>query len=417
MDIWGVTWIILSFLLFPFGYKPLLLLLVLSSIFQASSAFALGALNMPLSPFVELVFILRLFFPINGKGFVNFRNKKILTSFLLILIIWGYTYLATHLFSGMRVFSSLQSFELNFITNGMPLKWSGANINQLIILSIHLVTLGFIYYRRNEIDKEFFLKCILFSFIIFVSFCIVWKFMPGLYAVISALIFNNASYSVTSIYEGRAAGTFAEPSLAGVYICSFAIPLLCSRQLSYKIIGLSAIGIFGLNLSTSGLFTLLVSVPITFILLVRKTIRNYMISSFLALGMAAVAIPLVSLLTKYAAQKSSSDSGLMRGAANSSAIDNIINSYGFGIGVGSERASSLLIALINNLGIFILSFMILFIYKMIHSERKNEDKIALALFMVSLVGSFSGNPEYTLAFIWVFLYASVVCGNNSENKI
>ncbi|MCY4766099.1 hypothetical protein [Klebsiella aerogenes] len=416
MDIWGGIWIVLAIVFFPFGYKPLLLLLVLSSIFQASSAFAFGPLNMPLAPFIEILFILRLFLPLGGKGFVSFRNKTVLMSFLLIGIVWGYTFLAANLFSGIRVYSSLQSFELNFITHGVPLRWSGANINQLIILSLHILTLGFVYYRRNEIDRAYFMKCIVFTLVVFISFCLIWKFTPGIYSVISPLIFNNTSYSITAIYEARAAGTFSEPSLAGLYIGSLAVPLLCTKNWVYKLIGICTLGIFLLNLSTTGLFTILISIPVIFIIMVRKTIRNYMYISFLSMILAVGAMPISEILSSYAAQKSASDSGLMRGAANSNAIENIINSYGFGIGVGSERASSLIIALINNLGFVILFIFIYHIYKMIKTDKDITSNIAIVLFFVALIGSFAGNPEYTLAFMWVFLYAGISRGGVLQSK-
>lgn len=156
MDLWGITWTALALVLFPFGYKPMLFLLVMSSIFQGSSALSMGALNIPLSPFVECLFVARLCLPMEGKGFVNLKNKKILVAILWIVIIWIYTYFSANLFSGLRVYSSLQSFESNFVTHGMPLRWSGANLNQLVILSTHILTLSLIYYRREDIDKSFF---------------------------------------------------------------------------------------------------------------------------------------------------------------------------------------------------------------------------------------------------------------------
>jgi hypothetical protein len=74
MDLWGIIWTALALVLFPFGYKPMLFLLVMSSIFQGSSALSMGALNIPLS-FVECLFVAECL-PMEGKGFVNLKNKK-----------------------------------------------------------------------------------------------------------------------------------------------------------------------------------------------------------------------------------------------------------------------------------------------------------------------------------------------------
>lgn len=416
MDLWGITWTALALVLFPFGYKPMLFLLVMSSIFQGSSALSMGALNIPLSPFVECLFVARLCLPMEGKGFVNLKNKKILVAILWIVIIWIYTYFSANLFSGLRVYSSLQSFESNFVTHGMPLRWSGANLNQLVILSTHILTLSLIYYRREDIDKSYFLNCILFTLVVFIGICIVWKIFPAVYTALSLLIFNNTSYSVTSLYEARVSGTFVEPSLAGLYICTFAVPLLCAKKKVYKILGLGCIFVFALNLSTSGLFTLVISAPIVFIILFRKTIQNYFLCALVSITMTLAIIPVINLFSKYAEQKSSSDSGVMRGAANLNAFENIFNSYGFGLGVGSERASSLLITIINNFGIGIGLIFALYGYRLLKNRNKNSDanQLLITLFTVSFFGSFSANPEYTLAFMWILLYACIVKGGELD---
>jgi hypothetical protein len=50
-------------------------------------------------------------------------------------------------------------------------------------------------------------------------------------------------------------------------------------------------------------------------------------------------------------EKASSESGVERGSWNAQAITNVIDTYGFGVGIGSTRASSWVLAVLASLGI------------------------------------------------------------------
>jgi hypothetical protein len=55
-------------------------------------------------------------------------------------------------------------------------------------------------------------------------------------------------------------------------------------------------------------------------------------------------------------------------------------------------------------------------YRLLKNRNKNSDanQLLITLFTVSFFGSFSANPEYTLAFMWILLYACIVKGGELD---
>jgi hypothetical protein len=61
--------------------------------------------------------------------------------------------------------------------------------------------------------------------------------------------------------------------------------------------------------------------------------------------------------------KANSDSGVERGNLNRQALVNIVETYGFGVGIGSSKASSFALVLLSNLGIVGTIFFAVFVWK------------------------------------------------------
>lgn len=74
--------------------------------------------------------------------------------------------------------------------------------------------------------------------------------------------------------------------------------------------------------------------------------------------------------------KSSSNSGLERASWNASALQNFLDTFGLGTGLGSVRASSFALALLSNLGIAgTLFFLMFFITILIRTPKDQEDAV------------------------------------------
>ncbi len=68
-------------------------------------------------------------------------------------------------------------------------------------------------------------------------------------------------------------------------------------------------------------------------------------------------------------RKSSSDSGIERGAWNINGLRNFVESYGLGVGLGTSRTSSFVIALISNVGVLGTLFYFAFILRVVIGRR------------------------------------------------
>lgn len=412
MDIWGVVWLLFFLFVFPFGYKPTVLILSLAAIFNASVILKVGGSALPLYTGIELLVILRLLLPYRGSGFLKFNDFYTFFIFITIIFLWVYTYLVANFFAGIKVYSGQSGFETNFSSGGIPLEWGGANINQLVLLSVHLILVLLMYKRRNYISQDFYLFSIFCSTIVFSIFSFMWKFLPALYMNISELFFNNSNKNLPpAVYEARLSGTFSEPSYAGVFIGTFSIIFLLNKKLSYKVMGLILLYLGFLNLSSSFVFTLLVSVFVLFFLFKSRLDIKLLGICILFLSSIFVYMIFNDYIIQYLDKKGDSTSGIVRVASNWNAINNFINSFGLGIGVGSERPSSLIVSMLNNLGVIFTGILLFLIFKLVKFRDNYHSYVLLISLVVVFLGCFTSIPEYTWAVIWNLIYANICCAD------
>lgn len=408
MDAWGLFWIFLTVFLFPFGYKPIIILLSIASIFSAGKVFSIGSSDVPIFFFVEIMVILRLILPNKNHKFLTFKDSTSFVYLLFIISLWLYTYLVANLFGDLRVFSSINSMEDSYRTGGVFLNWSSANINQLMLLTAHLLLALICYKRKDVISKIFYFKTIVLTSLIFMSISFIWKFQPDLYSIIGFYIFNNLGYAINALHEARLSGTFLEPSAAGLYISTLCIPFLVHENKNIKLLGLVFIYLSFLNLSSTLFFSLIVSFLI--IWFSTKLKLDYKVLWVMLL------IILISLLFflfgdeffSYIDSKSLSQSGEVRAEVNANSIVNIYKSYFFGIGLGSERTSSMFLTLFNNLGFLFGPLLIYIVYRLLSPIQ--NDKVGYTLRMMLLIsffGSFVSMPELTNPIMWNLIFANI----------
>ncbi|SDB94106.1 hypothetical protein [Acinetobacter boissieri] len=408
MDLWGALWLGIALLVFPFGYKPIILLLSVSSIFQTSKMLSIGSTNLPLFFCIEFILILRLILPYKDSGLINFKSKYIYIYISTIILIWLYSYLMAFIFDGMTVYSSIVgSNEQNVAQGGIHLSWGSANINQLVLLSMHLITAVVIYLRRDLLRAEFYLKTILFSIYIFFTISLIWKFFPYAYKIVAIIILNNDSYSSSAIFENRLSGTFSEPSLAGLFIASYCIPMLIYNEIKVKIVGFILLFLSLLNLSTTLVFAFLVGLVIL-LFSIKKRLEIKIIFLICSIFISSFAYFLFNeFLLSYLNNKSQSISGQVRADVNWHAFGNFLESYMFGLGLGSERPASLILTMLNNLGIFLSIFLIYIIIKILDLSYSKTKNLLLFALAISFFGSFASIQEITIAVMWNLIFACI----------
>ena len=414
MDIWGVSWLLIAIVIFPFGYKPMILILSLASIFSAGKIITIGSVSLPIYYVMEIFTILRLALPYKNNKAVGFSDSKSFFTFFIIFIIWLYTFLVSNFFEGLKVYSSNMSMEDNFSVGGIFLKWGGANINQLMLISVHLILALIIYKRRYVLDKKFYYKSIIFSAIIFTSISLIWKFYPSLYYIIGNTIFNNTNYSVNAFFEERLSGTFLEPSLAGLFLGSLTIFFLMDRSTYIKFLGVIFCFLGFLNMSSTFIFTLFFSFLVCF-----SSFRLRLDYKILWLMCFFIIIILFLIIFNnsifdYIENKNYSQSGVVRAGVNENSINNIIQTYFLGVGLGSERTSSLLITVFNNLGVVLGPLLIFFVYRLLSPIKTRLDLNLRMILYVCIVGSFVSIPELTGAIMWNLIFSNILVSKEND---
>ncbi|HEU4635965.1 MAG TPA: hypothetical protein VFS41_07300, partial [Edaphobacter sp.] len=185
-----------------------------------------------------------------------------------------------------------------------------------------------------------------------------------------SIVLNNPGYALwdvsQEVHGTRNPGTFSEPSLAGAFLVLFCIAFLAQylqlRGRSPRVI-LSLVA-SGMVASTTSLFALCL-VPLALLIRyspfrapwhfsIRRTRRIVWI-------LVIVVVPLLlvlALLTGYrdvlatlTVSKGDSGSFINRTASDLYSLHLLIETYGIGVGLGSNRTSSLLSTLLSNVGL------------------------------------------------------------------
>lgn len=413
MDLWGGLWLLMALICFPFGYKPIVALLSMSAIFQASKMVTMFGANLPLFFCMELIAILRLSIPYKNNGFIRLNTKIFIMILVFILLMFLQTFFTVSIFDKIKVYSPENSFEMNYSIGGDFLKFTSSNLNQLILMTTHMLLMYCFYIRRNFIYKEFYLKTIFISFFLFALISIIWIQSREIYLYLSTLFLNNDQYSITAIYENRLSSTFSEPSFAGLFLASITLPILLYKSLKSSFLFIFICFLGYLNMSGTFIYGVLVSISI-FLFFFSKNNLNRIIL-FIPFLLLTIAIYFLSFdfVQNYFIEKSMGISGTVRSESNFFAIKNIIDSYFLGVGIGSVRVSSLLLNILTSFGILLTSSLFYLIYRLINFKGGLSDRVSLFMLLTCFLGAWSAIPDYSLSILWNFIFLNIVSSKHS----
>lgn len=410
MDFFSLFWVLLSLLCFVVKIPYCFSLLIISSIFQGVSL-NIASFSLPLFNYLEIITIIRFSIP-PKLGVLKVDPLRLLATLSLISIVALHSYLASVFFSGMKVYTPSISFENNFYTNGVALHWSMSNINQIILFALNVLTMFVIYQRRIELSIITSINQIKFTSVIFIVYSFTWLFYRPLAALAESFIYTT-NHTATAIFENRLSGTFIEPSFAGLFIASLAIPFLSYKGIINKLIGVAFIFLLLKNGSTTAFFTFFIS--LFFYLVILSNVSNkYKLFMLFFLPVLIIGLSpfVIELLQKYTSEKATSTSGMVRQASNLSGLDNLYDTYGIGIGAGSARISSLGIGMLANFGVFGFLTILLYVVWLIRDSLKftsdlRQNKYVLTMLLTCFFGSWAANPDYSFSFLWVLIFCSL----------
>ena len=373
----GLVLIPVSFFVFCFRPRFLISWAIIVSAFQAASIVNIGGdFAIGVSPYFFVVSLVGIRFAAAClQGRISFKHGDMaleITRPLLMLAAWGVAsaLLLPHLFAGIHVDTPRLGMDPVSTT---PLEWSMSNAAQAGYLVLNSVFLIYVIWRSSD---SYYVDQLASAF--------VWSgaiaSAVGAYQLAAHLlgfrfpaeIFNsNAGWQqlVSQRVAGawRVSATFNEPSSAGIFFAAWTTYLLfltMDRRSATTILWIlfwCGIVMLILTTSTTGYVTaFLLIVFLTFrelgTLATKGNINEKLLITFAAiataLGVAILLIPnFHQLLADILWYKSQSHSGQERTSTILVALDVVMESFGLGVGLGSNRPSGMLFYILSNIGI------------------------------------------------------------------
>ncbi|WP_291846062.1 O-antigen ligase family protein [Bradyrhizobium sp.] len=322
---------------------------------------------------------------------------------LLVTVVYSTiaAYAMPRLFQGQTLTFSVRAQAQNYLS---PLAPTTSNLTQSLYLIgdcvCFVVVAGF---GSTEAGRRCLgraaLMCVILS-LLFAGLDLV-TYATGTTELLSFI--RNSTYSILSDTESagfkRIVGSFVEASSFGYWTLgyfAFVTSLWLNGVAVRLTFSLSVLSFFALLFSTSttayvGLlgYLLVEFAIIVFSFLfwrVRREMFLFMIAAPFVLAVVIIAICLndatyayfSNLMDTFVFKKLSTDSGVERSSWNSQAIRNFLDTYGFGAGNGSVRASSFPIAAIASLGFVGAASYAMFLLSIWFRGRQIEPSVASA---------------------------------------
>jgi len=226
----------------------------------------------------------------------------------------------------------------------------------------------------------------------------------------------------------RAAGTFYEPSVLGMYLTVaagyFGAQLLMRRPapvLRARIAALAGLGIVAVEFVANGSGTALVGLGLVtalgaVVLLVRVARQRRLEARPLliagALAVAGVAITQLPAVLAYAVgmveTKQDSFSFVARGASNQRSLEIVLDTLGLGVGLGGNRPSSLPLFVVSCLGIPGTALLIVIVAIAIVRATRTGQLTSVWALLGGLTAGTVAVPDLSTPLIWGALAACIV---------
>ena len=354
ITLFGIIHILLclSFFFLPIKYSGGLV--IYSCIFQAAADFIIGGKG--ITPIViSEVFLIGRYFSLSKESNLYYLKVdnwvKLVFYFIFICCLTSFVF--PFIFEGVKVYSNKVGSEANFYRGADRLIFSLNNIFQILYLVINLLTVYI--FLKLSIEFNFLYKSFINAIIsvIFIGFWEFWGKRMGFYFP-QKFFFSNSAYA--QLYdqvamEGimRLNATFTEASFAGSFLASSFWAMICIRNKKTNIL-VALLGVaIALNLSGTGLVAFSFGLLIYLFFNNFRNLWNIIICIFLFLLLSYM-LGYWDLFLSMVLGKSSSESGQIRSDSNMFTINLILETYGLGVGLGSHRASSLVLTLFSSIG-------------------------------------------------------------------
>ncbi len=343
--------------------QSLFSLLIFSSLFPATAIIDAGSRWIPPYYLIACFFIAKSFAYKQSDGLASgFHGKSMLILFGCIGV--ASAIILPMVFAGTPVYSPQVGIDDGAFYRP-PLSLSLGNIGQAAYLLIHILVLLAAARLRPLFSPKsargYWYSCyFLMAIVALEQLCET----SGLRFPYSLILNTPTAIQELGFWGGRMPGTFSEPAgaglvLAGCILGLFSQPFSSAFHVIALLCALLACGLAGSTTSlvavAAGVLLLFLSRPIFRFPWYIHIGRAKNLAVMLAiLGLTAVAVlvsPVGAKLSEQTFSKQESLSYINRTAADSYAVELTRQTYGIGVGLGSNRPSSLVVSLLSNVGV------------------------------------------------------------------
>lgn len=446
MTLLGLFFVPAALVCLLFSSRGLLSLLIVASVFEAGSVFTgnIGGFVFGISPFcfVEICVALRLFWLVWDRGKLlpgKEAPTRTIAVLLLAFLAWSVvsSFLMPYLFAGTPVLSPRDREDLNVLLfNPEPLHWTLSNLGAAgyLVLNVCAVLFAVLVIQTAK-QAETLARALRWA----VGIVIVVGILQQM-AVVAGWHFpyevfsNNPNADPDTLYQEfdgfvRINSTFSEPMNTGSFLAAAASGLLATylhgRRGRYLFAIVAAIAVLLLSTSTTGF---LASAVMFLVLLVyfrptksdesgrhRLSYGGWITVTVTMLCAAGLTVLLVPSLSEAALamtiNKGQGTSLASRIIADQDTIRLLASTYGFGVGLGSTRPSSLVAALLSTVGVVGTMIAAIVVYKIIQSFPGRLAPSILQMSFWSIIGLLVADsiavPDINRPTLWALLLVVV----------
>jgi hypothetical protein len=312
------------------------------------------------------------------------------------------------------------------VGNLTPLSWSFSNLGQALYLSLNIGVVLSIFTKKSiSPDSSIFLWLGLGLFFIFFALQIGTRFFGLPYP--ADILYSNPIYyqGYEQVLPGlglpRLNATFSEPSNAGSYLGAMLAFILTlafqTRRKRYWLASLCVMIALLLTTSSSGYLVLGVvgavalGLPLLKFLL-KQSLSKKLLGTWASIVFAClvavipVTIAVFPILDEVILSKPQSNSFINRISSDLDALTILVQTYGLGAGLGSNRPSSFLTYLLSNIGwlatgCFFVALWVLF-YTTWTKQNAPAQAVVAAL-SAYLVAKLIAAPDLADSLLWVLM--------------
>lgn len=451
MEITIYGYVLTPFLLMLFIIKPkyLIYILIITLTLQVTSLFNVNNYySMQIYRFITILISVRfVIFILKNRISIKLKDKNLKgiliygTLFTSFAILWSYV--GPALFAGYPVYPPELGIDFSAIYGPSPLHFSIYNIafsGYILLYFFTLMYISILTWTKKDliIIRRIIVICL--SIVILTSISQVFSYILGTLDItkyVYTLTTRKFSYSSLGDFLPipRVQATFLEPSMLAPFLVGLYSYYLYNTLVknNYKDIILTIVILLIIILSTSTtaylaslIMTLLILMYLNpvkiskyYIKIRKKIVLSLFVSIFLLALSMIIAISLtlgfqkiIELINIFVINKSETVSFSSRTSADLHALYIFFNTYGLGVGLGSNRPSSLLPYLLSQLGIVGTFLFVIFITKVsifCYKALKGTKYFAFFFLIPSvLISQLIAYPDITNPTLWQFIYLGLI---------